>query len=168
MNKHLKYAHYVLRHKFYVYQEGRKLGLGRIQLLIHDFQKFLPSEWFPYVETFYGEKTSPRRSDGGYDPNSVSEAFDRAWLHHQKAGGKHHWQYWLLPLDDGGVKTLPMPHKYRLEMVADWRGAGRAIKGHGPEKADEETRKWYSSNQYKMVLHPDTRAWVERKIGVAL
>lgn len=159
LRPHWLYLKYVLRHKRFVYQEGRALGLSRFQLLIHDWQKFTPTEWFPYVETFFGNKPSPRRKDGGYDPNAVSTKFDYAWLHHQTVGGKHHWQYWCLPLDTGGLRALPMPDKYRREMVADWRGAGRAISG------SNDSISWYSANRSNMTLHPETREWVEREIG---
>lgn len=148
VNKHLKYAAYIWRHKRYVYQEGRRLGIGRLRLLIHDWHKLLPVEWFPYVETFYG---------------SGAASFDYAWNHHQKLA-PHHWQYWVMPLDDGGFKVLEMPEKYRVEMIADWRGAGRAIKGHGPEKVPQETRSWYRANRENMQLHPETRAAVERDL----
>lgn len=163
MRKHWQYLQYVARHKWFVLLEGFKLGVPLWQLLIHDWQKFMPVEWFPYVETFYGGEPSPRRADGGYDPNALGEAFDRAWNHHQKFG-PHHWQYWILPLDDGGTKVLAMPDKFRREMVADWRGAGRAIKGHGPEAVHGETLKWYAANSGNMQLHPDTRAWVEAQL----
>lgn len=156
MLKHLKYLRYVLLHKLYVYREGRKLGLGHVQLLVHDWQKFHPVEWFPYVETFYGDKEGPRRADGGYDPNALGEAFDRAWNHHQKRG-PHHWQYYLLPLDDGGTKVLPMPDKYRREMLADWRGAGLAL-------GKPNTRGWYEANRDNMILHSETREWIESRL----
>jgi hypothetical protein len=50
---------------------------------------------------------------------------------------------------------LSMPRKHVLEMVADWRGAGRA-QGHG-----DDLIPWYEKNKLKMVLHPDTRLLVE-------
>lgn len=78
----------VLRHKRFVYQEGRKLGLTVWRCLIHDWQKFLPIEWFPYANAFYGSgggKTGKPQGDN---------VFDWAWLHHQHLG-PHHWQYWL-------------------------------------------------------------------------
>lgn len=158
MSKHWKYLKYVLRHKRFVYREGRKLRVPRLQLIFHDWQKFTPTEWFPYVETFYGDKPTPRRKDGGYDPNAVSDAFDRAWLHHQKVGGKHHWQYWVLPKDDGGLKAMEMPDRYRREMVADWRGAGLAL-------GKPDTLGWYEVNRHNMTLGEETRLWVEATIG---
>jgi len=55
-----------------------------------------------------------------------------------------------------GPVAIPMPDKYIKEMVADWRGAGRAINGH------DETAKWYTANKDNMILHPTTRARVEK------
>jgi hypothetical protein len=157
MRAHLKYLWYVLRHKWFVYVEGRKLDVSPLQLLAHDWQKFTSAEWSPYVQTFYGPKDTPRRADGGYDPNAASDAFDRAWLHHQKVGGKHHWQYWVLPLDDGGFRALEIPERYLREMLADWRGAGRAL-------GKPDTAAWYAVNRENMVLHPRSRAWVESNL----
>lgn len=86
-------------------------------------------------------------------------AFDLAWNHHQKRN-PHHWQYWLLTLDDGGTYPVEMPERYMTEMVADWEGAGRAITG----KID--VAGWYAKNQKKIQLHPRTRDFVESLIDV--
>jgi len=55
--------------------------------------------------------------------------------------------------------ALPMPHKYILEMVADWRGAGRAY-------GNPDTQNWYRLNKDKMILHQDTRREVEELLGI--
>lgn len=159
---HIAYLGYVLRHKAYVYAAGRELGLGRWQLLVHDWHKLLPSEWFPYVAFFHGPKPAKaarRRDDTGYykPTDTGSAAFDYAWLLHQKRA-PHHWQFWVLPEDDGGVKVLPMPDRYRREMLADWKGAGRA-------QGKPDTAAWYAANRGRMQLHPETRAWVEARLG---
>src|SRR5690349_4010162 len=127
MTRHWRYLLYVVRHKWFVYRAGRALGVGRWQLVVHDWSKFRPSEWMPYANFFYGPKPKPvRDATGYYKPTDTGdEAFDFAWLLHQKRN-PHHWQWWLLPEDDGGVKVLPMPDRYRREMLADWRGAGLA------------------------------------------
>lgn len=57
--------------------------------------------------------------------------------------------------------ALPMPERYAREMVADWMGAGRAITG------EWKTPKWYWENRHNMVLHPDTRAYVESELGIS-
>ena len=51
--------------------------------------------------------------------------------------------------------VLEMPDRYIKEMVADWRGAGKAIHGH------DETEKWYQVNKDNMILNQETRARVE-------
>ena len=55
MGKHLKYAGYVFRHKFYVALACFKQGLYW-RGLTHDMSKFLPTEWTPYAEFFYDKR----------------------------------------------------------------------------------------------------------------
>jgi len=154
MRAHLKYAHYVARHKWFVLVAGRKTGAPLWRLLIHDVSKFLPCEWFPYVAYFYG-----RPPITGEESRRRAEDFDRAWLHHQHAN-PHHWQHWVLRQDDGEVKVLPMPENFVREMVADWAGAGRAIAGKW------EVAEWYWTNFERVRLHPATRAQVERLLRI--
>ena len=52
--------------------------------------------------------------------------------------------------------ALEMPDRYRREMLADWRGAGRAILG---KSAD--TKAWYEKQKRFIILHPETRKWIE-------
>lgn len=161
MARHWQYLKYVLRHKWFVLQAGRDLGVPLWQLLMHDWDKFLPDEWFPYANFFFdsqGNKINRRSKTGYYKPTDTGDAaFDYAWLLHQKRN-KHHWQWWVLPEDSGGVKLLPMPDVYRREMLADWRGAGRA-------QGTPDTLAWYIANKEKMQLHPETRAWIEIMLG---
>lgn len=155
MNKHLQYLRYILRHKYYVALEGRKLKLSWWRLARHDWQKFTLAEWRPYLDSFY------RYPDCQTQPDSVKAAFDRAWLHHQRSGSAHHWQSHILALDSGEIKPLPIPGADRREMLADWRAMGRAF-GEDPPAVS-----WYEKNRDKMILHPDTRAWVEKELGLA-
>lgn len=160
---HWRYLKYVLRHKFFVYREGRKLGVGRWQLLVHDWSKFLPCEWLPYARFFYGNY--PSRDDVHGDARNmvprvkeeVKADFRAAWLHHQHAN-PHHWQHWVLREDDGDTKVLPIPDRFRREMLADWRGAGLAL-------GFSDTAGWY--RRQSQILHPETRAWIEQQLGIA-
>lgn len=164
IRKHEKYLSYVVRHKWYVLKAGLSLKVPLHQLVIHDWSKFLPSEWRPYAENFYG---LPRLSiadlphgdareaflNGYKTKEDVSAEFDRAWLKHQNRQ-PHHWQYWVLLNDSGTIQPLPMPRRFMLEMIADWCGAGRAI--HKPIFPWESTYKWFNKNRDKMNMHPDT------------
>jgi hypothetical protein len=169
MTMHLKYLQYVLRHKWYVFLACLRYGLIW-QGITHDWSKFLPSEWLPYAKYFYGKHHYEKISDirglyrdmGARDSDAKEyweQCFNEAWNHHQKRQ-PHHWQYWLLTMDTGATVVLPMPDHYRKEMIADWRGASKAIKGV------DDTVNWYKSNYKKMQLHPATRTWVEHELGL--
>jgi len=107
---HIKYFWYVARHKWFVLVAGLRLRVNIVQLITHDWSKFLPSEWGPYVAHFYGDypKHDPedpckwqRRNYDGPTTLDVKRWFDVAWNHHQKRQ-PHHWQYWLLTTDQPG------------------------------------------------------------------
>jgi len=151
MRRHWAYLRYVLRHKWFVFVAGIKLGVPLHLLVFHDMSKFLPSEWFAYARTFY-------TLSGGHQYEPDGTGFNAAWLHHQKRN-KHHWQYWMMTWDKGNTECLPMPNCYRKEMLADWRGAGRAITG------DDNTAEWYTANKDNIKLHHDTRLWIEAQLG---
>lgn len=146
MRGHIAYLIYVIRHKWFVYIACRACGVSFWRALMHDWSKFLPSEWFPYVHAFYAPDGSKRHIE--------SPEFTAAWNHHQKVN-KHHWQYWLITWDRGYSEPIPMPHKYAREMVADWFGAGRAITGKW------EAVKWYDMNRSRIKLHEISRDYVE-------
>ncbi len=215
---HWRYLLYLIRHKWFVFIEGLRLRVPLWRLIVHDWTKFLPDEWVPYARYFYGPK-----ADAGYHifdgkqlvpkmepPQSVRDAFDRAWNFHQKRN-PHHWQYWLLANDnprpnflfqshDGGVthvtinrasdgrpaallwdvdlewdfpadvqrelklelmrvpQALPMPDADAREMLADWRGAGRAL-------GKPDTLAWYTANKDNINLHLETREWIEAELA---
>ncbi len=162
MRANLRYLSYVLRHKWFVLMECWRLGIPWLGI-VHDMSKFLPSEWFPYVDAFYGDGAKgcaliKRDSTGYYKPTDTGDAaFDFAWLLHQKRN-RHHWQWFILPCDEDGTKVLVMPDRYQREMLADWRGAGRA-------QGKPDTVAWYRKNGPKMQLHPETRVWIESQLG---
>ncbi len=163
--KHLKYLSYVLRHKLYVAIECFRDGLYW-QGITHDLSKLLPSEFIPYTNHFYGKKGDDikkgRDETGYYKPTDTGDkAFDFAWLLHQKRNN-HHWQWWILPEDDGGIKILEMPDIVIKEMICDWVGAGKA-QGFVSPKGDRfyETKRWYEKNKSKMNLHYMTRLKIE-------
>lgn len=151
---YLVYLKYVIRHKWFVFLESRNLGITWLGI-IHDWSKFLPSEFLPYARHFHGPNAKQWRDKTGYyKPTDTGDpAFDFAWFLHQKRN-KHHWQYWCLPEDERGLKRLLMPDKYRREMLADWRGAGRA-------QGTPDVLAWYKKNGDKLQLHPETRKRIE-------
>ncbi len=160
--RHWQYLRYVLLHKWFVLVAGLRLGVPLWRLILHDWTKFLPCEWRPYVHFFYFAGMSRARAAAlNYEYSIDAETelcFEMAWNHHQKRND-HHFQYWVRIGDDGSLLILAMPDVCRREMLADWRGAGRAL-------GKPDTRTWYLANRDKMRLHPDTRRWIESQLLV--
>lgn len=159
IKRHARYGYYVGRHKFFVGVQCARRGL-LARALLHDLSKLLPGEWLPYASYFFpdGEPRQRRDSTGYYKPTDTGDAaFDFAWLLHQKRND-HHWQWWILPCDDGGEKVLEMSERARLEMVCDWWGASMA-QGFGGWSG---VVTWYHTNKGKMRFGPCTTRWIER------
>ena len=134
----LSYLRYLAIHKYYVFVQGRKLGVGVWQLLVHDLSKFRPDEFFPYRNYFYGEKTDKSKFE-----------FDKAFENHTRRN-RHHWNFW-----DGDAVTYFMPCKYVREMLADWSAMARQQGKQG------DVTDWYYSRRDKIKLHPDSRTFLE-------
>ena len=157
--RYLRYLQYIIRHKWFVAVACLKYGLW-FEAIIHDLSKLLPDEFFPYANHFYGPGADihkGRDSTGYYKPTDTGDrAFDFAWLLHQKRN-THHWQWWCLLEDEGGLKVLEMSVRARKEMVADWQGAGKAL-------GTPDTRAWYYAHKHIMSLGIETRVWIEKKL----
>lgn len=128
--KNVRCAYYLAKHKWFVYQAGRELDVPWWRLIVHDWSKLAPAEWKPYAAFFHSA-----------EPDKT--AFTRAWAHHVEHN-PHHWQHWL----DVQGRPRRMPEHFVREMVADWAGAGRAIRGSwkiGP---------WFNENRATIELHP--------------
>ena len=163
--KHWKYLKYLLRHKWYVAVECCKRGLY-LHAFSHDLSKFRPSEWFPYVNYFYGDYPSwddVKIKCVGYPykgtKEGVEKAFDYAWLLHQKRN-KHHWQFFVLMEDEGQIKTLHIPYKIIVQMACDWIGATKAIRGKNASPVD-----WYEKVKDGTKMADQSRKIFEALIG---
>lgn len=146
MRRNIAYFKYVIKHKWFVLLASIKIGVSIKLALIHDLSKFTSKEWGPYAKTFFDSTGNSRFKK--------AKGFDLAWSSHF-THNPHHWNYWLTKQDNGCSTPIEMPHKYVLEMVADWMGAGRAITGKW------EYKEWYNQNKHKMKLHPKTMVVVE-------
>lgn len=131
--------------------------------ILHDINKFRPSNFLAYANYFYlknGKGKFIRDKTGYYDASNTNDkSFDYAWHYHQRTN-KHHWQYYCLPKDDGTFKCLDMPEVYIIEMLCDWRGAGRAQKTN-PDGTWQEVLRYYKSNKTKMYFTSSTRQQFE-------
>lgn len=148
---HLNYLRYVLRHKWFVLLAGLRLGVPLWRLIVHDWTKFTPAEWSPYVAYFWGPKID------GQHPPGVKDAFKEAWRHHWRHNS-HHPEHWQDVRDDGSITAREMPLDDTREMIADWVGAGLA-------QGKPDTHAWYEANRGRLILHSWTRMRVERYLA---
>lgn len=121
--------------------------------ILHDWSKFLPDEFIPYSRhKFKRDKT------GYYKPADTGDTdFETAFFLHVRRN-KHHWQSWCVPVSLNCVMTMPIPERYMREMVADWRGAGKA-------QGTPDTKVWYATHKDDLVLHLESRKWIEELLG---
>ena len=188
MKPHWIYLQYVLRHKWYVFQECLKYGLIW-EGIVHDLSKFRPSEWFPYVEFLYGMQVGKRvfgTADNAPFDGVIVEIRDLEGYRYKVRHDSNGKAFWMgdweisrvaekqafikacqLHYDRNphhwnhwvkGGKPSEMPLKLALEMVCDWKAVSRD-KGTDPVE-------WYLEQSNKLILHWRTRLIIEHELGV--
>lgn len=154
LRRHLKYLYNCLFHKWHVFWEAAKLGIYW-RGLVHDFSKLSPHEWLPRAKAL--GKNKPENQYGVFE--SLDAELVLSWLRHYHRN-PHHWQWWVTRLDNGERRVLPMTDEYRREMLADWRAVSKM-----PGRQDVVP--WYLQNKENIELHPETRSWIEKQLGVS-
>lgn len=147
----------VLEHKRYVSHACFKMGLYW-QGITHDLSKFSPTEFWPSVHYYLGDKspTTAEREDLGYS---------KAWLHHQ-GRNKHHFEYWIdyTGKGRGEKRPVPMPLKYVAEMVADRYAACRTY--HKGSYCKEDPLNYFLRSKDFIAMHEDTKKLLEEILTV--
>lgn len=114
-----------------------------IAIALHDNSKYQDDEFDAYCNYFY-----PCENFEADD-----EAFDYAWLLHQKRN-PHHWQYWVLIRDSGESVCMDMtPHEI-ANMLCDWHG-------FSAKDPHSTAYNWYYENKDNMMLSENTQEIVE-------
>lgn len=148
----MRYFFYLLYHKWHVFLECCRLGIPLLGIL-HDLDKFLLDEFLPMAKLFSQTGSSlAKANDFRLDNIRLSLAKN---LHYRRS--RHHWESWVSFAGNGAIVELPVPDRYRREMLADWRAAGKATRNMSAEE-------WYRAYGEKIRLHPDTRAWLEERL----
>ena len=79
---------------------------------------------------------------------------------HHRGVNKHHYEYWIDKLNDGGVPHK-MPFKYVVEMVCDWLGACRAYEGNANDIFKKEYD-WWEKNCKVAKIHNETKSLIHK------
>lgn len=156
MNKTLGHLKTVSTHKWWVFYYSCKAGIP-VRGLAHDLSKFSPIEFCESVKYWTGTK-SP------IDTCKAANGYSKAWQHH-KGRNKHHYEYWVDDLDNGG-KPLCMPYKESVEMLCDYVGAARAYLGK--DFTFEKELAWWKEKMKKpLLMHPVQKKFLTVALTVA-
>lgn len=151
--KHFKTVTY---HKYLVMKGCFRVGLYR-QGLLHDLSKYAPAEFFVGAKYYQGNR-SPNNAE------REEKGYSAAWLHH-KGRNKHHYEYWMdysVTAISGGMKPAKMPNRYVVEMFMDRIAASKVYNGKAYTDADPLTYYKKGVDRMPYLLHPDTRALLEK------
>ena len=142
-------------HKWQVLKNCFRLGLYK-QGLTHDLSKYMPSEFWPGVKYYQGNR-SPN------DAQRQAEGCSTAWLHH-KGRNRHHLEYWI-DYDPSGSRKLignKMPVKFVAEMFCDRVAASKVYLKDA--YTDASPWEYYDRGRDHYILHPETKELLEKML----
>lgn len=148
----------ITRHKWLVMKGCFAVGLYW-QGICHDLSKYSFTEFRVGAKYYQGNRS----------PNAAERealGYSTAWLHH-KGRNRHHWEYWIdysARIYEGGMAPVPMPEKYVVEMLMDRIAASRVYRGK--DYTDGDPLAYYIRAKEKQMLHPQTRALLEKLLSM--
>ena len=155
--KWLSHLRTINHHKLLVMKHCYRLGLYR-QGLLHDLSKYSPVEFSAGAKYYQGDRS----------PNEIERkerGYSAAWLHH-KGRNKHHLEYWI-DYDPGPghrMTGMEMPVNYVAEMFCDRVAASKTYRGKAYR--DSDPLDYYLASRDHYLIHPNTRALLERLLGM--
>ena len=149
MSALFKHLFLVTRHRWHVFTNGCRCGIG-FHCLFHDITKFHPTEFFTSVK-YYRGTFSPV-----YAERLENEYFSSICQHHTKRN-KHHWEYWT-DFFRGKIVARAMPWKYATEYVCDMLSASYC---YNPKDFKlETTYLYFEQRKDHYYMAPLTREYV--------
>ncbi|WP_306576143.1 DUF5662 family protein [Anaerotruncus massiliensis (ex Togo et al. 2019)] len=155
--KWLSHLRTINHHKLLVMKHCFRVGLYR-QGLLHDLSKYSPVEFSAGAKYYQGDRS----------PNEIERkerGYSAAWLHH-KGRNKHHLEYWI-DYDPGPghrMTGMEMPVNYVAEMFCDRVAASKTYRGKAYR--DSDPLDYYLASRDHYLIHPNTRALLERLLGM--
>ena len=142
----------ITRHKLLVMKYCFECGLYE-QGLAHDLSKYSPTEFIPGCIYYQGDH-SPNEAE------REARGYSSAWLHH-KGRNKHHLEYWIdYSTNKSGMTGMKMPLRYVCEMICDRVAASQIYLGE--KYTDASPWEYYEHSKDHYMLHPETRALLEK------
>ena len=139
----------ITKHKILVQSMCFKCGMIK-QGILHDLSKYSPSEFWPSVKYFQGN-----RSPISYEKEI--KGYSECWLHH-KGRNKHHWEYWI-DRRNMSLYTNEMPLNYVLESVLDRIAASKVYNKN--DYSNESTYLFYIGSKEYHVMNKNNVYQIE-------
>ena len=149
MNAFFRHWGLVNAHRFHVWSNGVKCGIGW-HCLFHDLSKYTPKEFLPSVKYFKGTYSPV------YEQRLHEDYFSAICQAHTRRN-KHHWEYWT-DFFLGRVLAKPMPWKYATEYVCDMLSASYCYDKEG--FSGEKVLRYFESRCPRYYMANGTREYV--------
>lgn len=148
LQKFFGHLHTINKHRFLVAKHCAKAGiLG--QGLRHDLSKYSPTEFWPGVKYFVGDR-SPNEGE------RIDLGCSYAWIHH-KGRNKHHYEYWIdINMETKSYESVDMPYNYVVEMFCDRMAASKVYRKKAYK--DDDALKYFMRGGARFKMHPNTSA----------
>lgn len=111
---------YLVRHKRDVYEVGRELGAPRLQLLVHDWDKFKPNKWVSYRDYWFGPQGVYTLGSREAVPEDITTRFRSAADKHLSKRNHHEYKR-----KENPTPLTELPLNTRREILADWYSVSR-------------------------------------------
>ena len=123
--------------------------------LVHDLSKFSPTELFPGIRCYQGNRSPNERERELF-------GYSKAWLHH-KGRNRHHFEYWNdVNMQTHRYEPVKMPTIFALEMFCDRVGASKVYRGK--DYTDADPLNYFLRGNARAKMHPDTADELERRL----
>ncbi len=142
----------ITRHRHKVIYHCFKAGIF-FQGLQHDLSKYTPTEFFPGVKFYQGNR-SPNEAE------REKYGYSKAWMHH-KGRNKHHFEYWIdYSVKSHQLEPIKMPVNYVIEMFCDRVAASKI---YMKEKyTDKCPLEYFLKAKKHRIIHPETSDFLEK------
>ncbi|MCR5349076.1 MAG: DUF5662 family protein [Bacilli bacterium] len=149
MNAFFRHFGLVNRHRFQVWRNGCRCGIG-FHCLFHDLSKYGPKEFWPSVRYFAGDHSPV------LEQRKNEEYFSTICQHHTRRN-KHHWEYWT-DFYMGRIIAKTMPYVYATEYVCDMLAASYCYDPKG--FSGQKTLDYYMARNGHYFMSDATREYV--------
>lgn len=156
LNRFFGHLTTVVRHRHLVLIHCVKAGI-LWRGLCHDLSKFSPTEFFPGVRYYQGNRSPNEKERELY-------GYSLAWMHH-KGRNRHHYEYWNdYNPHTKKIEAVRMPNVFLVEMFCDRVAASKIYRGK--DYTDRDPLAYLNRSIDRIIMHPQTKEELQSLLTV--